>query len=124
MIQKRFLLIVILILMPLLYLFPGVQLPSRTAWGLHVGGMAGISLLVCLFLDTKWQRIVAVPAFFLYSALLEGIQYLHPTRIGSLDDVRYNALGCLVGVLAYLTVAAGGWGYRWWRSKQAVDGLK
>jgi len=122
--QKRFLLIVISILMPLLYLFPGVRLPSRLAWGLHVGGMAGISLIVCLYLDTKGQRIVAVLAFFLYSTLLELIQFFHPTRIGSLDDVRYNALGCLVGVLAYLVLAAGSWGYRWWRRGQVDDGLR
>jgi len=78
--------------MPLLYLFPGVRLPFRWAWEFHVGGVAGISLLVCLNLDTKEQRGIAVLAFFLYSTLLEGIQDFHPTRIGNLDDVRYNAM--------------------------------
>ena len=110
--------------MPLLYLFPGVKLPFRLAWGLHVGGMAGISLLVCLCLDTKWKRIIAVLGFFLYSALLEGIQFFHPTRIGTLDDLRYNALGCLLGVSVYLALAAGNRGYRWWRMRHPVDRVK
>ena len=74
-------------------------------------------MLVCLSLENLRQRALAVPAIFLYSTLLEGIQYLHPTRFGSLDDVGYNALGCLVGVVVYLVLAAGGRGWRWWVGK-------
>lgn len=79
MLPKRLLLIAILIfIIPLFYLFPGVGLSSRVAWGLYVAGMAGICLMVCLSLENLRQRALAVPAIFLYSTLLEGINTSTP----------------------------------------------
>lgn len=73
---------------------------------MHVGALAGLTVLALLSFDGVWRRMSAVLFVFAYSALMELLQYFLPERNGTLGDVAANALGCLVGLSLYL-VAVG-----------------
>lgn len=94
----RRLLTAALALMVAAYLYPGLRLPLAAAMTLHIVGMAAITVLICLGLRTFRGRLLGVLGVYGVSAVLEGMQYLHPSRTGKPEDFLFNALGCLLGL--------------------------
>ena len=90
-----------LLLMPVVYLWPGVELPYALAKTLHVLGMAVIAVLVCRLDHSVLARGVLLAAILAASAGLEWLQSLLPTRTGAVEDVGFNLAGCLAGIAAY-----------------------
>jgi VanZ family protein len=72
---------------------------------MHVIALAVLTLLALVSFVKIWQRALAVVSVFSYSALMELLQYFHPERNGTLEDLAANALGCVVGVCACITAA-------------------
>ncbi len=96
-----FTLLIALPLMPVVYLWPGLELPYVLAKTLHVLGMGVIAVLVCRLNRGVWQRGALLAGIFALSALLEWLQYLLPARTGTVEDVGFNLAGCLAGIAAY-----------------------
>jgi len=90
--------------MPWVALSSAMSPPSARAFVMHVSALAGLCVLVCLAFEKIIQRAGAVFFVFFYSLFLEWLQNFSPDRYGTMEDVAANTLGCLVGVLLYLTI--------------------
>ncbi|KAA3619081.1 MAG: VanZ family protein [Proteobacteria bacterium] len=78
-------------------LAPSMAPPDDLDSLLHFGALAGLAVLACLAFDSVRFRITAVGGVLGVSALLEYAQSLNPPRSGSIEDLYFNAAGCLVG---------------------------
>ena len=114
---SRLMLVALLVLMPWVALSSAMSPPSEWAFVIHVSALAGLCVLACLAFEKSIQRGGAVLFVFAYSLVLEWLQNLSPDRYGSMEDVAANAMGCLVGVLLYLTIV----GLRCLKRRYAIE---
>lgn len=96
---------------------PGPQLPS-TGWD-KANHALGFALLGWLGLQAFTTRPVAVLLGLLaYGGLIELLQSLSAYRMAEWADLWADALGLLIGALAYFV---GAWSWRQWRLRRAED---
>jgi hypothetical protein len=94
--------------MPWAALSQAASPPFQWAGLMHMGAMAVFAVLACTGFISLRGRAGAVLFVFGFSALMEGMQHFSPLRTGSWEDVGFNAMGCLAGVLLF-GVIHGGW---------------
>jgi len=99
--MSRGTLVGLLVCMPYAYLSPAARPPSQLAPYMHLAAMAVLSLLACVSFKTARRRTCAVFFIFIFSALMELLQYFSPHRNSSWEDVGINALGCLAGGMLF-----------------------
>jgi len=98
-------LVVLLGAMPWAVLSPAASPPSQWADLMHMAAMVVFAMLACTGFISVRGRVRAVLFVFGFSVLMEGLQYISPHRNGSWEDVGFNALGCLAGVLVWKLVS-------------------
>ena len=97
----RALLVVALVAITTLALIPQEEVPLTTLWDKadHALAFLVLGVLVQLaFPMARFGRLLA-PALFGYGVLLELLQTLTPTRVGSVDDLLADAVGLLLAAL-------------------------
>ncbi|WP_251360011.1 VanZ family protein [Kangiella sp. TOML190] len=96
----------------ILSLIPGKQLPSGLPWdkAVHFVGYAGLAFLARLGSKKhpSWQLVIGC---IIFSLLIEFLQQFIPNRGFEWLDLLANSLGVVAGVSLALLIQ------RWWRPK-------
>jgi VanZ family protein len=95
---------VVLLGLGILPALPGVGVSDHTAHALAYGIQAGLLYLFLLpSLSRGRAALVAASGAIVYSSLIEGLQFLQPSRTFEIIDLAANVAGAVLTVLiAYL----------------------